>query len=78
MNMYTKPSIKLLAVGTNSSSIGSCFSSADLETLEGILGIPIDPATAFGMGEACQNQLPIEGYCKFTSAQTGSTQVFVS
>lgn len=78
MNQYVKPIIKLAGTTTNSSSAGSCYTKADMELIAGIVGPDVDINTAFGPNEACVNKLPIDMYCKFTSAELGAAQAFVS
>lgn len=78
MNQYVKPIIKLAGTATNSSSAGSCYTKADMELIASIIGQPIDVNTAFGINEACIDKLPIDIYCKFTSAELGAAQAFVS
>ncbi len=75
MNIYTKPSIRLLATGTNSSSIVSCFSDAEWQDILNIWGITADQA--FGPDEGCAFE--VEGYCKFASVQNSNNkQAFTS
>lgn len=78
MSQYTKPSIMFLAAGTNTASTGSCFTKADMDLITSIIGPGVDSSTAFGMQEACAVQLPIDMYCKFTSAELGAVQAFIS
>lgn len=78
MSQYTKPSIMFLAAGTNSASTTSCFTKADMDLITSIIGPDIDISTAFGMNESCVNPLPIDMYCKFTSAELGAVQAFIS
>lgn len=67
-----------LAASTNSSSTSSCFTKADMDLITSIIGPDINISTAFAMQEACVNQLPIDMYCKFTSAELGAVQAFIS
>ena len=78
MNQYVKPIIKLAGTTTNSSSAGSCYTQADMELISSIVGQNVDINTAFGPNEACVNKIPIDMYCKFTSAELGAAQAFVS
>lgn len=78
MNQYVKPIIKLAGTATNSSSAGSCYTKADLDLISNIVGSDINVNTAFGMNEACIDKIPIDMYCKFTSAELGAAQAFVS
>ncbi|MBQ8762676.1 MAG: hypothetical protein IJZ07_01055 [Clostridia bacterium] len=78
MNQYVKPVIKL--AGTSGASSGSCaynLTKDDLELIAGIIG-DIDVDKAFGMYEACEVQVPIESYCKFTSGELGASMAFSS
>ena len=80
MNQYVKPTIKLASAAANSASAGSCpnkLNDSDRELLESIIGSG-DMSTAFGMNEPCQNPVPIDAYCKFTSAELGAIQAFSS
>ncbi|MGN0573925.1 MAG: hypothetical protein ACI4IX_08300 [Acutalibacteraceae bacterium] len=78
MNQYVKPTIKLASAAANSLSAGSCLNQVDRELLESIIGSGVDLSTAFGMNEPCQNPVPIDAYCKFTSADLGAIQAFSS
>ncbi len=78
MNQYVKPVIKL--AGVSGASTGSCsynLTPDDLELIAAIVG-DIDVNKAFGMYEACEVQIPIESYCKFTSGELGATSAFSS
>lgn len=78
MNLYTKPTAILLAASGSRAGASGCTSSAeDLEILKDVFGIT-DIKKAFGIGEACEDQYPIEAYCKFTAADAGATAVFTS
>ena len=71
-----KPTISLAITGNDSSFLGSCIVKADMDLLQSILGnIPTD---AFGMEEACGTKIPIDIYCKFTSAELGAAHAFIS
>lgn len=78
MNQYVKPIIKLAGTTTNSSSAGSCYTKADMDLIESIVGQKVNSNTAFGINEACVDKIPIDMYCKFTSAELGAAQAFVS
>ncbi|MGN0545856.1 MAG: hypothetical protein ACI4I3_00870 [Acutalibacteraceae bacterium] len=78
MNQYVKPTIKLASAAANSASAGSCLNQVDRELLEDIIGSGVDLNNAFASTEACPIQLPIEAYCKFTSAELGAIQAFSS
>ena len=57
--------------------IQAIITDKDLELLESILGMEI-PKDSFALGEACGTQLPIDMYCKFTSAELGAAHAFIS
>lgn len=78
MNQYVKPTIKLASAAANSASAGSCLNQVDRELLESIIGPGYDLSKAFGMNEPCENPVPIDAYCKFTSAELGAIQGFSS
>ena len=78
MNQYFKPVIKLVTTTANSASAGSCLNKVDRELLESIIGSGVDLSTAFGMNENCTNPVPVDAYCKFTSAELGAIQGFSS
>lgn len=81
MNQYTKPTLSLLTVATNTGSASSCKTGTVeakevLEMFE-IMGVPKD--SAFNSSEGCS--FPVDGvdsafssYCKFS----GAVQVFYS
>ena len=81
MNKYTKPTLSLLAVATNTGSTSSCATGTVegkevLEMLE-MMGVPQNQA--FNSSENCT--FPVDGvdsgfvnYCKFS----GAVQVFYS
>lgn len=78
MNQYVKPVIKL--AGASGASSGSCaynLTKDDLALIASIIG-DIDMDKAFGMNEACDIQVPIESYCKFTSGELGASMAFSS
>ena len=80
MNQYIKPVIKLVTTTANSASAGSCpnrLTQADIELLKSIIGSG-DMSKAFGMSEPCEQPVPIDAYCKFTSAELGAVQAFSS
>lgn len=77
MKKYIKPTISLAITSDDSGFLGSCIVKADMDLLESILGGSF-PSDAFGMAEACGTQIPIDIYCKFTSAELGAAQAFIS
>ena len=78
MNQYFKPVIKLAGAAANSASAGSCLNKVDRELLESIIGSGVDLEKAFGMNENCTISVPVDAYCKFTSAELGAIQAFSS
>lgn len=77
MKEYMKPTIAIAAAtGTN---VVTCIEKIDAQLIFEITGIkPNNMADAFGMYEACDEQLPIEFWCKFTSADLSGVQAFIS
>lgn len=77
MNKYIKPAIKLATVdGVHMP--GSCnTTSSDMELIQSIIGIE-NMDKAFGIGEGCQTEIPLDMYCKFTSTELGAASVFWS
>lgn len=78
MKSYIKPTIALAITGNDSGSYSSCIVKADMDLLESILGGSIDFSKAFATTEPCSSPIPIEMYCKFTSAELGAAQAFIS
>ena len=76
MKSYTKPTIALLAVNNQTGSV-FCDVQADIDLIKDIIG-DVNMDAAFGLNEACANQVPIDWYCKFTSAEMGAAQAFTS
>ena len=77
MNKYIKPAIKLATADANGNT-GSCgTTAADMELIQSIVG-GADAANTFGMGEPCLIEIPLDKYCKFTSAETGAVLIFWS
>lgn len=76
MSKYIKPTISLLSLNASAAAASTCSTSTtDAKELMAMLqDMGYDESNAFGIGEVCQNVVPIEGYCKFTS----SIQVFFS
>lgn len=78
MNNYVKPAIKLATVEGALNNAGSCTTnSTDLELIKGIVGAD-DIKKAFAPTESCEFPLPLDMYCKFTSAEMGLAVVFWS
>ncbi len=77
MNNYVKPTIKL-AVADASGGVVSCGTTGtDMDLIQSIIG-GADAEKTFGLGEPCEIQIPLDMYCKFTSAEMGKTVVFWS
>ena len=76
MKTYVKPTLSLLS-SEPTSQYTSCIVKADLELIQSITGLEITK-NSFAMTEPCQHQLPIDMYCKFTSAEMGAAQAFES
>ena len=77
MNNYVKPTIKLAGVASRAAA-GTCSTTAtDMELIQSIVG-GADAANTFGMGEYCLIEVPLDKYCKFTSAETGAVLIFWS
>lgn len=78
MKSYIKPTISLVITNGNG-GYGSCVVKADEELIESILGGGIDlTSKSFGMNEPCEVHIPIDMYCKFTSADLGAAHAFIS
>lgn len=78
MKSYMKPTISLVVTNGNG-GFGSCVVKVDEELIESILGGVIDlTPDSFGLNEACKHQVPIDMYCKFTSADLGAAHAFES
>lgn len=77
MQKYVKPTISMTASITPD-QLGTCMVQADLELIQSIVGNGIDMKDTFGMQEACAIQIPLDMYCKFTSAELGAAQAFNS
>ena len=64
-----KPTVSFLPLSASTSSGSvSCANPADIELIQEILGLPVDPVNGFSKYEACQTPYDIEIFCKFTSA----------
>lgn len=77
MKEYMKPTIAIAANSSSSIPV-FCAVQADLDIIASILGPEFDSSKIFGMKEACIQQIPIDIYCKFTSAELGAAQAFAS
>ncbi len=77
MAQYIKPSIKFVSAATPLSVASGCTTSAeDLRLLGEIFGIDETKLkTAFSVVENCQDQYPIENYCKYTAVENGVAAV---
>lgn len=76
MQKYVKPTISLTAsVSANGPMF--CNVKADLDLIKDIVGAD-NIENSFGLFEACEIQIPIDSYCKFTSAELGAAQAFIS
>lgn len=76
MKEYKKPTIAIAAsTGTNPPVF--CYVQADLDLIKDIVGAS-NIENSFGLFESCKVQIPIEGMCKFTSADMGYAQAFIS
>lgn len=68
MKNYVKPTFILAAASSGQPS--SCLVQVDLDLIADFLGPNYDPNNIFGMNEVCEDKIPVEYYCKFTSADT--------
>lgn len=79
MNKYIKPTIKLASTASARSTASSCSAAEDMDLIQEIIaGTGADPNTVFNSNEGCQTPIELDMYCKFTSAETGATQIFWS
>ena len=76
MQKYVKPTISLTA-SVSANGPAFCSVQADLDLIQAITGLKITE-NSFAATEACKDQLPIDIYCKFTSAELGAAQAFLS
>lgn len=76
MQKYVKPTISLTA-SVSANGPAFCSVQADLDLIQSITGLQITE-NSFAATEACKDQLPIDIYCKFTSAELGAAQAFIS
>lgn len=77
MNNYIKPTIKLAIVNAAAATVSCGTTEDDMKLIQSVIG-GADASQTFGMGEPCEIQIPLDMYCKFTSAQTGATVIFWS
>lgn len=77
MNNYVKPAIRLVTTDANGNVVSCGTTAEDMALIQGIIG-GADAKDTFGMGEECKIELPLDMYCKFTSAEMGKTLVFWS
>ena len=77
MNNYVKPAIKLATVDTNGNTVSCGTTAMDMELIQDLLGVG-NIENAFGLNEPCGTTVPLEMYCKFTSADVGATLIFWS
>jgi len=77
MAQYIKPGIKFVSLAATSRPAGNCTTSGeDLKLIGDVFGIT-DWDKAFAVGEGCQDEYPIEEYCKFTSVENGVATVIL-
>ncbi len=77
MNDYIKPVIKLATTDANGNVVSCGTSEEDMNLLMDVIGGNKD--TAFAPTEtSCTFKVPLDMYCKFTSAQLGKVLVFWS
>lgn len=77
MNKYVKPIIKLGVIDANGNTVSCGTTESDMELIQSIVG-GANANDTFGMGEACAIEIPLDMFCKFTSAELGKTVVFWS
>lgn len=72
MSNYTKPTIVLLNAGTSTAAASSCSTDTNdaKEIMDILKEMGYSQENAFGIVEACVEIVPIEDYCKFSSAIT--------
>ncbi|MBR2867758.1 MAG: hypothetical protein IKB88_01670 [Clostridia bacterium] len=76
MNNYIKPVIKLATVDASGNVVSCGTTEEDMNLILDLVGANKD--TAFGLNEQCDFKVPLDMYCKFTSAQLGKVLVFWS
>ena len=77
MNKYIKPAIKLATPNASSNTSSCGTTAADMDLIQSIVG-GADAESTFGLGEPCDIQVPLDMFCKFTSAETGAVLIFWS
>lgn len=77
MNNYIKPVIKLATVDANGNTVSCGTTASDMNLIQSIIG-GANANDTFGMGESCLIEVPLDMYCKFTSAEMGKILVFWS
>ena len=77
MKNYVKPTIKLATIGADGSTVSCSTTESDMDLIQSIVG-GANANDTFGMGEACLIEVPLDMYCKFTSAEMGKIVVFWS
>ena len=77
MKNYVKPVIKLAVTDSNGNTVSCGTTESDMELIQSIVG-GANANDTFGLGESCLIELPLDMYCKFTSAEMGKTVVFWS
>lgn len=76
MKNYIKPTINLVAAISDTGSSTSCTTtSEDMDLIKDLTGVD-DVKMLFGTNEGCE--IGVDMYCKFTSAEVGNVQVFIS
>ena len=77
MNNYVKPVIKLATVAADGSTVSCGTTASDMELIQSIVG-GANANDTFNSNESCLIDIPLDMYCKFTSAELGKTVVFWS
>ncbi len=77
MNNYVKPVIKLATVASGGSAVSCGTTESDMQLIQSIVG-GANANDTFGLGESCLIEIPLDMYCKFTSAEMGKIVVFWS
>ena len=77
MNKYVKPVIKLATTDANGNTISCGTTESDMELIQSIVG-GAEAGNTFNADESCLIEIPLDMYCKFTSAELGKTVVFWS
>ena len=77
MDNYIKPAIRLVADSGARAATTSCSTSGDMDLIQSIVG-GAEKDDIFGMNEPCKINIPLDMYCKFTSAELGAVTIFWS